>query len=192
MCDPSRKQAMDSEMSALSSNGTWELVPRPMHVNIIGTHVDTKSKLGSGGTPVDDPTLYRSLAGALQYLTLTRPNIWCFVQQVCLFMHDPREQHFNALKRIMRYVRGYSLLVSLFVLPHLIVLSLIVILIGRVVLVDNLVSWSSKRQHVVSRSSAGADYKSVANVVAETTWVRNIILELHFPLTRSTVVFVIM
>ncbi|GKE46246.1 ribonuclease H-like domain-containing protein [Tanacetum coccineum] len=70
------------------------------------TPIDTESKVGSDGDPVSDPTLYRSLAGSLQYLTFTRPNISYVVQQVCLYMHDPREPHFSALKMILRYVRG--------------------------------------------------------------------------------------
>jgi len=45
-----------------------------------------------------------SLAGALQYLTFTRPDIAYAVQQVCLHMHDPREPHLAALKRILRYI----------------------------------------------------------------------------------------
>nr|GEY78224.1 ribonuclease H-like domain-containing protein [Tanacetum cinerariifolium] len=70
------------------------------------THVDTESKLGIDGDPVSDPTLYRSLAGSLQNLTFTRSNISYAVQQVCLYMHDPREPHFMALNMILRYVRG--------------------------------------------------------------------------------------
>lgn len=70
------------------------------------TPADTSVKLGDTGPPVSDPTLYRSLAGALQYLTFTRPDITYAVQQICLYMHDPREPHFNALKRILRYLRG--------------------------------------------------------------------------------------
>ncbi|GJU34195.1 ribonuclease H-like domain-containing protein [Tanacetum coccineum] len=46
------------------------------------------------------------LTCALQYLTFTRPNISYAVQQVCLFMHDPREPYLSALKRILRYIRG--------------------------------------------------------------------------------------
>ena len=70
------------------------------------TPANTSAKFDGTGPPVSNPTLYRSLAGALQYLTFTRPDITYVVQQVCLFMHDPREPHFTALKRILRYVRG--------------------------------------------------------------------------------------
>ena len=63
-------------------------------------------KLDSSGPPVSDPTHFRSLAGAFQYLTFTRPDIAFAVQQICLYMHDPREQHLHVLKRILRYVRG--------------------------------------------------------------------------------------
>lgn len=75
------------------------------------TPVDTKSKLSANsGTPFNDPTKYRSLAGALQYLTFTRPNISYAVQQVCLHMHAPTIEHMSALKRIIRYCRVHFLL----------------------------------------------------------------------------------
>nr|GFB94397.1 ribonuclease H-like domain-containing protein [Tanacetum cinerariifolium] len=69
--------------------------------------VDIESKLGDGGTLVVDPTLYWSLASSLQYLTFTRPDITYVVQQVCLYMHDPREPHFSTLKRILRAEAEY-------------------------------------------------------------------------------------
>nr|GEV90941.1 hypothetical protein [Tanacetum cinerariifolium] len=54
---------------------------------------------------------------------------------------------------------------------------------------DNIVSCSSKRQNVVSRSSAEADYRGVANVVAKVAWLHNLLLELSYPLKRTTIVF---
>ncbi|GKC84457.1 ribonuclease H-like domain-containing protein, partial [Tanacetum coccineum] len=62
-----------------------------VYCNPSRTLVDTESKLGVNGDPVSDPTLYRSLAGSLQYLTFTRLDISYTVQQVYLHMHDPRE-----------------------------------------------------------------------------------------------------
>jgi hypothetical protein len=55
---------------------------------------------------VADPTAYRSLVGALQYLTFTRLDITYVVQQIFLHMHDPQESHLAMLKRLLRYVRG--------------------------------------------------------------------------------------
>lgn len=71
------------------------------------TPVDTRAKLSaSDDAPIADPTKYESLASALQYLTLTRPDITYTVQLVCLFMHGPREPHFSLIKCILHYVKG--------------------------------------------------------------------------------------
>jgi hypothetical protein len=51
------------------------------------------------------------------------------------------------------------------------------------------VSWSSKRQQVTSRSSAEAEYRAVANGVAEASWLRRLLAELHSPLRRATLVY---
>ena len=167
------------------------------------TPVDLKSKLkDKEGKPVSNPTDYRSLAGALQYLTFTRPDIAYAVQQICLFMHDPREPHLQALKRIVRYVqgtkpKGLQLLKSQG-------MKLTVYSDADwagcqstrrstsgfcAYLGDNLVSWSAKRQPTVSRSSAEAEYKGVANAVAEACWLRNLLLEMHCPLQQATIVY---
>ncbi|GJY54101.1 putative RNA-directed DNA polymerase [Tanacetum coccineum] len=54
---------------------------------------------------------------------------------------------------------------------------------------NNLLSWSSKRQPTLSRSSAEAEYRGVANAVAETCWLRNLLRELHTPLSSATLVY---
>jgi hypothetical protein len=71
-----------------------------------GTPVDTSAKLSSDGAPVENATDYRCLTGALQYLTFTQSDIAYAIQQVCLFMHDPREPHFVIVKRILCYLKG--------------------------------------------------------------------------------------
>lgn len=171
--------------------------------NPCNTPVDTKPKLAADeGKPVSDPSHYRSLAGALQYLTLTRPEIAFAVQQVRLFMHDPREAHLAALKRILRYLKGtisHGLQLNKSSITDLVAYSDAdwagcpstrrstsgyCVFLGEI-----LISWSSKRQDTVSRSSAEAEYRGVANAVAETIWIRNLLLELGCPLKKATLVY---
>ncbi|XP_019171187.1 PREDICTED: uncharacterized protein LOC109166752 [Ipomoea nil] len=54
----------------------------------------------------DNPTQYRRLAGALQYLTITRPDLSYAVNRLCQFMHAPTQEHWSLLKRVLRYVKG--------------------------------------------------------------------------------------
>nr|GEU54290.1 NBS-containing resistance-like protein [Tanacetum cinerariifolium] len=54
---------------------------------------------------------------------------------------------------------------------------------------ENLLSWSAKRQHTLSCSSAEAEYQDVANVVAETAWLRNLLRKLHSPLSTANLVY---
>ncbi|GJX74237.1 ribonuclease H-like domain-containing protein [Tanacetum coccineum] len=173
-----------------------------VNCNLSRTPIDTESKLGSDSHLVSDPTLYQSLASSLQYLTFTRPDISYAVQQVCLYMHDPREPHFSALKRILRYVRGtldYGLQLFSSSTTDLVAYSDAdwagcpttrrSTLRYCVFLGNNLLSWSSKRQPTLSRSSAEAEYHGVVNAVAETCWLRNLLREVHTPLSSATLVY---
>ena len=117
-------------------------------------------------------------------------------------MHDPREPHLTALKRILRYLQG-TLSLGLTLRrssPTELVVYTDADWAGcpdtrrstsgyAVFLGDNLVSWSSKRQHTVSRSSVEAEYRAVANGVAEATWLRQLLIELQHPHRRATLVY---
>jgi hypothetical protein len=169
------------------------------------TPIDTAGKLSSdAGSPLStsDASDYRSLVGALQYLTMTRPDLQYAIQQACLHMHAPTMAHQGLVKRILRYVRGTSA-------PGLHLrrsnnsdlvaysdadwagcpdtrrsTSGFCVFMGY-----SLLSWSSKRQTTVSCSSAEAEYRGVANAVAECTWLRQLLSELDCPLSKATIVF---
>ncbi|XP_030944548.1 uncharacterized protein LOC115969116 [Quercus lobata] len=58
------------------------------------------------GVTLFDPTQYRSMVGALQYLTFTRPDIAFIVHQLCQFMSHPTTTHLEATKHVLRYIKG--------------------------------------------------------------------------------------
>jgi hypothetical protein len=71
------------------------------------TPANLQAKLAAdSGPPVQDSSQFLSIAGALQYLTFTRPDIAYAVQHVCLHIHDPRELHLTIMKCILRYLQG--------------------------------------------------------------------------------------
>jgi hypothetical protein len=113
-------------------------------------------------------------------MTFTRSDIAYTVQQICQHMHDPQEPHLTAMKRILRYLHGtsdYGLLLRRSSSSDLVVYTdpdwagcpdTRRSTSGYAVFLwDNLVSWSAKRQTVVSCSSAEAEYHVIANSVAE-------------------------
>jgi hypothetical protein len=117
-------------------------------------------------------------------------------------MHDPWEPHLALIKRVLRYVKG-TLDIGLHIgtsSPTLITTYSDADWAGCpdsrrstsgfcVYLGDNLVSWSSKRQTTVSRSSAEAEYRAVAHAVAECCWFRQLLPELHLSIPSATVVY---
>lgn len=170
--------------------------------NPVQTPVNAAGKLSSDACNlIDNPSTYRSLVGVLQYLTFTKTDISYVVQQVCMHMYAPKNAHWDALKRIIHYVKGTvhmglhmstsspTNLVShqcrLDRLPRHQALHFWLLRLFR----DNLVSWSSKRQTTISRSSTEAEYRGVANVVARICWLCNLLLEIGMPPKRTSLVY---
>jgi hypothetical protein len=169
----------------------------------VDTPADAKPKASTAdGKPIHDITVYRNIAGALQYLTITRPDIAYAVQQVCLHMHAPRDVHQTMLKRILSYIKGTM---SLGVQLHTASTPTITAYSDAdwagcpdtrrstsgfcVFFCDSLVSWSSKRQTTMSRSSAEAEYHAIANAVLECSWLRHLLGELHCKVPSATIAY---
>ncbi|KAK3012794.1 hypothetical protein RJ639_008021 [Escallonia herrerae] len=154
------------------------------------------------GDLLPDLTVYHSMVGALQYLTMTRPDFVYSVSIASQFMHSPRTSHLHVVKRIFRYLKG--------IMRHGLLLRLIsdLSLIAYVdadwaecpdsrrstssyalFLGSNVVSWSAKKQPIVSRSSAEFEYRSVAYAVAELYWLHQLLRDLGVFLHRPVIVY---
>jgi histone deacetylase 1/2 len=165
-----------------------------IHCKPVSSPLSTSEKLSRyEGTALGpkDSTNYRSVVGALQYLTLTRPDISFAVNKVCQFLHAPTTVHWMAVKRILRYLkqstnlglkisRSSSLRVSAFSDADWAGCSDDRRSTGgfAVFFGANLVSWSARKQATVSRSSTEAEYKALANATAEVMWIQTLLMEL--------------
>jgi hypothetical protein len=126
-------------------------------------------------TSMTDPQLYHSIVGALQYATITRPDISYDVDKASQFIHAPISDHWNIVKHILCYLKctldlGLQLHSQSSLTLHAYYdvdwagcpddrrsTSGFCIFLG-----SNLISWSSKKQHIVSYSSTEAEYRSMA------------------------------
>ncbi|XP_019199074.1 PREDICTED: uncharacterized protein LOC109192827 [Ipomoea nil] len=141
--------------------------------------------------PYENPTQYRRLVRALQYLPITRPDLSYAVNHLCQFMHAPTTDHWGLLKRVLRYVKGtldcgLRLSASASSAIHAFSdsdwagcpmdrksTSGYAVFLG-----SNLISWLSKKQRTVARSSTEAEYKALADISAEVTWIVSLLREL--------------
>lgn len=154
------------------------------------------------GTILPDATEYRRVVGSLQYLAFIRPNISYAVNKLSQFMHTPRTDHWQAVKRVLRYLAGTPTH-GIFLHRHN-QLSLhafsdsdwagdtcdFISTNGYIVYLGNTpISWSSKKQKGVARSSTEAEYRSVANAASELAWVSSLLSELGIPLQPTPVIY---
>ncbi|RVW12701.1 Retrovirus-related Pol polyprotein from transposon RE1 [Vitis vinifera] len=146
-------------------------------------------------------TEYRQTVGALQYCTLTRPDIAFSVNQLCQHMHCPNSVHWTAAKHVLRYLKG-TIDLGLWYTKGEQTLQAFCdsdwagnpddrrSTTGYGVFFGScLISWTAKKQSVVARSSTEAEYRALAITTAELYWIRMLLKELHISLPTAPTIW---
>ena len=171
---------------------------RPVHLPM-----EQNMKLtATSGDLLNDPTTYRRLIGRLIYLTITRPDIVYPVHVLSQYMAQPRKPLSEAALRVVRYLKhapGQGIF-----LPADSDLSLRVYCDSDwascpdtrrsttgfcALLGTSPVSWKTKKQHTVSRSSAESEYRAMAMASCEITWLRSLLTDLGIPPAQPATLF---
>lgn len=152
----------------------------------------------TGGDKLEDPEKYRSLVGRLLYLGFTGPGLAFVTQQLSLFVHYPHQIHCDAALKVLSYLKqnpaqglfyhaNGSVAVESFgdadwasCLDSRKSVTSFCVFLGQ-----SLISWNTKKQSTISRSSAEAEYQSLAATACELKWISYLLQDLKVSLTDS-------
>ena len=153
-------------------------------------------------TTLSDPSTFCTIVGSLQYLTLTRPDVAYAVIKLSQYMHHPTSDHWTVVKCILRYLcctidhgilfhrqsplqlHAYSVIDWVSYKDDFTSTSAFLLDLNR-----NPISWSSKKQCTIARSSTEAEYQYVVSMTTELRWVSNLLNELDLSSTRAPVIY---
>lgn len=154
------------------------------------------------GEILHDPSIYRRLIGRLIYLTITRSDILFAVNTLSQFMQTPRQPHFEAALRVLRYLKGCPGKGVL--LKNSGSLQLIAYADSDwagcpdtrrstsgfcTLLGSSPISWRTKKQSVVSRSSAEAEYRAMAQAASELQWLRFLLADFGLNIDTPSILY---
>jgi hypothetical protein len=180
-------------LDLLSKTGMLASKPSPTPYNSSIKLICTDSPL------FHDITQYRRLIGQLLYLTTTRPDISFAVQQLSQFVSQPTDNHFKAAMRILQYLKLNPAQGLFYPSNSDLVLSGFAdsdwatcpttrrsttgfaVFLGK-----SLISWKSKKQTTVSRSSSEVEYRALAALTCEIQWLHYLFNDLHIKFTSPT------
>ncbi|KAL7608142.1 hypothetical protein Lser_V15G12411 [Lactuca serriola] len=162
-----------------------KLFKTPLDCNVVirGEGFDSNDVL------IQNVVIYQKLIGKLIYLTITRPNISYVVQVLSQFMHSLRKSHFNIAIRLLRYLklnpgRGFAVTKGNPILKSFVDADWAKCLVSRgsitgsiVFLGDTIISWKSKKQDTLSRSSTESEYRALGVISCEIMWILKIFFD---------------
>ncbi|GJY42604.1 putative RNA-directed DNA polymerase [Tanacetum coccineum] len=161
--------------------------------NPMSSPMVTSSSLSlDDSTAFSNPVKYQQVVGSLQYVTLSRPDIAFAVNKVCQYMHAPTENHWSAVKRILRYLHGN---------PDTSLEAFsdadwagnsddrrstggFAIYLG-----SNLISWTARKQRTILCSFTEAEYKALVDTVVELTWLQALLNELGIRSSSTSILW---
>lgn len=168
-----------------------QFLPEGLHTAKVplpaGTHLVCDT-----GTPPVDSTHYSKLVGKLIFLTITRPDISFAVNRIASFMASPQTAHMESALHILRYLKGTTDLGLLY--EHGTPLNVCGYTdadwgtcadtrrsIGAYLFTaaNGSISWQSKKQLTVSRSSTESEYRALSDGVQEAVWLSRLLQELQ-------------
>eukprot|EP00253_Pinus_taeda_P009837 PITA_09837 len=120
-----------------------------------------------------DPSFYKSIVGSLMYLTTTRPDIMFAVSLICRFMERKKEAHWQAAKRILRYVKDDRKNTSGYVF-HM----------GW-----GAISWASKKHPIVALSTAEVEYVAATVAACQAVWMKRMLKSLCQEQAKAKIIF---
>ncbi|XP_073303043.1 secreted RxLR effector protein 161-like [Primulina huaijiensis] len=149
-----------------------------------------------------DSTIYTQIVGSLMYLTATRPDIMYSVSLISRYMESPTEMHLLAVKRILRYLQGtfeFGLFYKNGEKSDLLAFadsdyagdlndrkstSGYAFMLG-----SGVVSWSSKKQPIVTLSTTKAEFIAAASCASQAVWLKNLLEEMNFKQQGPVIIY---
>ncbi|GJZ76369.1 ribonuclease H-like domain-containing protein [Tanacetum coccineum] len=182
MADSAWIKAIQEEVHQFDQLDVWELVDKPLYKNVINLKWLWKNKRDEENTVIRNKSRLVD-KGYAQKEGIDFEESFTLVARLEVSVISCRE---SEMKKILCLIRGKGIMVYKFNLVYVASIKWVVELPFNA---RKLYSTSWVSQDTLSRSSAEAEYRGVANVVAETSWIRNLLRELHTPLFIATLVY---
>lgn len=174
-----------------------------MEAHACSTPMNVGIKLSSTDSePFQNPSLYKSAISALQYLTVTRPDLNFTMNKLSQFLQAPAEFHWQAYKRVLWYIKDtiqYGLLFKPAKALHIECYAKpdwggsledrrstngYCFYLG-----PNLIQWSSRKQKVVALSSIEVEYRALVHMAIEVAWLESLFTELGLAFHTTPVIW---